>query len=254
MATIKSVRFIDAIGQDLPRVVGLNYWQQRLIASYTTRIFAASDSQFHEIRHPIKIDQAPTDQLFRGAQVKDVESGAGSIQNAVNIAKQGHSFVVYLPRLQNGFSLAECRAAMHAAGIPAGRVHYWVADWTASETRALQLLASAADIVAVQWASPTEGGNLVVPGSNGQSVKQLNVDMNVGRLDFWLPGHPAPKPESKAKGVWRASIEHDMETELWRIHPEPGQNVQMDSKMISDNFAGSVDRHTGVWHIQGVKR
>lgn len=253
MATITAVRFIDAIAQRLNAVIALPYWQDRLIASYTTRSFAASDAQFGAIRHPIKIDQQPGPTLARGAVVKDDEAGAGRIADSVELARQGHKFVVYCPRLQSGFSLAEHRQAMHNARIPAGHVAYWVADWGFSEAHALQFMADNADVVAVQWASPTTNRGLAVPGANGATVGSLNVDLSVGRKDFWLPAPPKPAVRH-ASGVWRAEIELDVDQDVASIRPLPGQ------KATTSSVAGparhrliDVDLHTGVWDIHRLE-
>ncbi len=244
MSTVVGVRFIDTIGQNLGRVIALPYWQDRLIGSYTTRSFAASDSQFADIRHPIKIDQAPTNELFRGANVKDAENGGATLANLAALHRAGRQFVSYT---------FEANMGLARQAVPGGP--FWVANWNLSEAQALDYLAVHHDVVAVQWASPTSNPNMVVPGSNGQTIKGLNVDLSVGRKDFWLPApHPVPKPESDAKGIWRARLEHNMDDETWRITPEPGQNVKLGQKMLSDHALVTVDQHTGVWHVKGTPR
>lgn len=250
---ITAVRFIDTIGQNLNRLIPLAYWQERLIASYTTRSFAATDAQFGAIRHPIRIDQASTNELARGAIVKDVEVGGAHIANAVEIARAGHKFVVYCPRLQSGVSLGEVRQAMHNARIPAGQVAYWVADWGFSEAHALQFIADNPDVVAVQWASPTTNAGLAVPGANGATVGQLNVDLSVGRKDFWLPAPPKPAVR-KASGVWRAEIELDVDQDVAAIRPLPGRKAVTSSvKGPARHRLIDVDLHTGVWDIHRLK-
>jgi hypothetical protein len=249
---INAVRMIDTIGQNVDRLVAFPYWQDRLIGSYTTRSFAATDAQFASIKHPIKIDQEATSVLARGARVKDVEPGAASIANAVAIARKGIEFVTYLPLLEDPTSLAECRAAMSKAGVKGMR--YWVADWTANENKALAFLAANADVVAVQWASSESaaaGRNLVVPGTNGLTLGDLNVDLSVGRTAFWLP---APKPVAKpAKGIWKALLELDVEHDLAKITSQPGENVEMGSEDLMAHRLVDVNLHNGVWDVHRLK-
>ena len=241
---ITVVRMIDTIGQNLDRLKGYSYWQQRPVLSYTTRTYAATPAQRAAFRHFFGVDQAPGDTLYGGARVKDVESGGALNSNVANLARAGAKFVAYT-FMSNYHAM---RSAIDATGHGAN-VAYWIADWTASESRAMSLLASDPRIVAVQWAAPTFGGGIVVPGT-GSTVAQLNVDLSVGRMDFWLP---RPKPQA-AEGIWRGAWDLDVAKGQWTAHPAPGKNVVRSSEPEEDYAVIGVNLQTGAQRIKGLDR
>lgn len=245
---IVAVRLIDAIGQRLGPIIGSPYWQDRLIASYTTRSFSATDAQFQAMKHAVRIDQAPTNALSRGAIVKDVEVGAANPGNVFALAAAGHKFVTYCPRLQSGVSLADCRAAV-ARARAVGRVKFWVADWGFSETHALNFMAANPDVVAVQWASPTTNGTMGVPGFPGQTLASLNVDLSVARRDYFLGGTPAPKPLKNAQGTWKFQGEWDAASDRWKIHGTKGKHVKMGEHPVLRRALITVDERHGNWDV-----
>ena len=246
MSTI-AVRMIDTIGQRLSALAGFSYWQERPVLSYSTRNFAATPQQRALFKHYFGIDQAPTSALFGGAVIKDAEPGAAHNDNIIALARAGAKFVAYTFMANYG----ALRRAVDATGN-GGNVHWFIADWTASESRALQLLDSDPRIVAVQWTSPTFGGNIRVPGTHS-SVRQLNVDLSVGRLDFWLPQTPPPAPKA-AKGTWAARYTLTPPTGQWTVGPLPGEAVELASEPLTDYAVVGVNLHTGRHNIKGIDR
>jgi len=242
--SVTAVRMIDTIGQNLDRLKSFSYWQDRPVLSYTTRSFAATAVQRAEFKHFFGIDQAPNSALFGGAHVKDVEFGAASNSHAAALARAGAAFVAYTFHANYN--------AMRAAIGEGRHVYYWIADWTANESHALALLASDPAIVGVQWASPTFGGNLIVPGTTS-TLRQLNVDLSVGRLDFWLPSPPAPKPKA-ASGLWRGRYSLKPQTGEWNNEPASGVNVELGSEPLTDYAVIGVGLNTGQHHIKGLDR
>ena len=244
--SVTAVRMIDTIGQGLDRLKGYAYWQERPVLSYTTRSFAATDAQRHAFKHFFGIDQAPTNGLFE-SKIKDAEPGAALNSNVVALAAAGAKFTAYTFMANYG----ALRRAVDATGRGAN-VSWFIADWTASESRALSLLASDPRIVAVQWASPTFGGNIIVPGT-ALTLRQLNVDLSIGRLDFWLPQNTPPKPHP-AKGTWRGHYELDVENGQWASGPLPGDHVELASEPIKDYAVVGIGLNTGRHYIKGLNR
>ena len=238
------IRCADTIGQNLNYLLGLPYWRQRLIASYTTRTYAASPAQFALLgAHGIPIDQAPTNELHGGAKVKDVEPGAAYLHNVVNLALAGHVFVDYVM----GSELDAHRAALHAAGV-AGRVHFWVANWGFNEQGAINFMAANPDVVGVQWASPSSNPNTVLPGSGGRTLRQTNCDLSVMNADFWLPKSTPPKPAPRnAQGEWHAELIYTPANNAVRVVPRKGKNVKMADHPASRKFSVAVDEQHGHW-------
>lgn len=245
--SVTVTRMADTIGQNLGALAAYPYWRDRPVLSYTTRTFAASDAARAPFPHFYGIDQAPTPALYGSAAVKDAESGAARNSDVVALAAAGAKFVAYT-FMANYSGL---RPLVDATGN-GGNVHWWIADWTASESRAMSLLTSDPRIVAVQWASPTFGGDIIVPGT-GRTLRQLNVDLSIGRLDFWLPGKPAPAPQP-AKGQWAARYTLTPENGAWDVGPLPGVGVGLSSNALTDYAVVAVDLHTGVHRIKGIDR
>jgi hypothetical protein len=240
MSVVNAIRCADTIGQNLGSLIGSEYWQNRLIASYTTRTYAATAAQRARIKHFVGIDQAPTGQLAGAAKVKDVEPGAALLGNAVSLAAAGHKFVCYTFEANMGAA----RAALSRFGIP-----FWVADWNLNEAGALAYLAAHRDVVGVQWCSPTSNPGIVVPGANGHTVRQLNVDLSVMRKDFWLPAPPAPKPVVNPHGVWKFQGSWDADRNHWTVKPRRGSKVKMGGHNVSHAAQISVGEKKGDWSI-----
>jgi hypothetical protein len=248
--SVKAVRMIDTIGQNLGSIVGFDYWQQRPVLSYTTRHFAATHAQRAQFKHFKGIDQAPENVLFDGAVVKDAEPGAAFNSNLAALAASGAHFVAYT-------FLANLVAAKTAVGRTGkgSNVKWWLADWNLSEAAALDYLGTHPDTVAVQWASPTENPNTVVPGTGGRTIRGLNVDLSVGLLDFWLPAAPKPKPaQHSAEGIWKGAYSLDVKAGKWDNHGTPGENVKQASEPAEDYAVVGVNLHTGQHRIKGLSR
>lgn len=244
---IKAVRMIDTIGQNLGSIVGFDYWQQRPVMSYTTRSFAATHAQRASFKHFVGIDQAPENGLFDGARVKDIEPGAGLNSNAAALVHAGMHFVLYT-------FLANLATAKSAVGH-SPNVLYWLADWNLNEAGALDYLGTHPDTVAVQWASPSSNPGTIVPGTGGRSIRSLNVDLSVGKLDFWLPAAPKPKPaKHDAEGIWKGAYELTPASGVWEAHGTPGENVKMSNEPVEDFAVVGVDLHTGQHRIRGISR
>lgn len=236
------VEGVDTIAQNLDRILAMTYWQQsgRLVGSYTTRTYAMNPSQMTKTE--IHIDQAPTDECK--GNVKDIESGAASIQNAVNARKKGYWFAAYLPEFQDGFSLAECDAAMHRAGF--SDQLYWVANWGDNQSSAASKLGGR--VVGRQWAAPDSNPNTILPGTN-LTLKQANADLSV-----WTPdalqriNRTAPAPVH-AKGIWIAELHYDPEHRRANIYPQPGKNVKMAPHRVLGKMDVAVNENTGHWTV-----
>lgn len=241
-----AVRLIDTIGQDLGRLRGLSYWHDRPVLSYTTRSYAATAAQRAWFPHFWGIDQAPTNGLL-DSRIKDAEPGAALNSNVVALARAGAKFTAYTFRANYG----ALRQAVDATGRGAN-VTWFLADWTASESRALATLNSDPRIVAVQWCSPSYGGGIVVPGTSS-TVRELNVDLSIGRLDFWMPQAPPP-PAHPAQGVWKGAWALDAHNGQWDTQPQPGHGVVRSTADETDYAVVGVDLHTGQQRIRGLDR
>lgn len=240
--SVAAVRCADTIGQNLATLTRLPYWRQRLIASYTTRHFAATTAQWVSIPkgHRVRIDQAPTSELFGGALVKDVEPGAAALGHCVALRKQGHKFVTYTFEANMG-------AARQA--LPGGP--FWVADWNLSEAQAVAYIEAHDDVVGVQFASPTSNPNTLLPGAGGQTLRSANVDLSVMRASFWLPHPPAP-PKRDAEGEWHAELVYHPQAAVGKrleVHPRPGKNVKMAQHLDTRKLTVEVDLQHGDWHV-----
>jgi hypothetical protein len=174
------VTMVDTLGGHVDRIPR-DYWSQRRVAGYTTQAgpadgIAWTDAQFGLFPHVVRIDQANNTGMARNARVKDVESRAGTIADAVTIAKARHSaglpFTIYI----QDSNLAACRTAMTTAGVPNHYVTYWVANWNLTEAEAEARLGG--DIVAVQWASPSSNPRTPLPGSS-LTLAQANADLSI---------------------------------------------------------------------------
>lgn len=237
--SVAVIRCADTIGQNLATLYRLPYWRDRLIASYTTRHFAATAAQWAAIPrgHGIRIDQAPTNELFGGAQVKDVEPGAAGLGNAVVLRKQGHKFVTYT---------FEANMVAARQALPGGP--FWVANWNLSEAQAIAYIEQHADVVGVQFASPTSNPTTILPGSGGQTLRSANVDLSVMRASFWVPKAPPP-PKHDAEGEWHAELIYHPQTKRLEVRPRPGKNVKMAQHPDTRKLAVNVDLQHGDWHV-----
>lgn len=248
---VVATRMVDTIGQNVSRLAQYPYWQDRPVASYTTRRYAASAGQFGQFKHPVRIDQAPTNALYGHATVKDGEPGAALNSNIAALAAAGARFVAYTFEA----NLGALRQAVNRTGKGAN-VRYWVAWWDLNEAQALNYLAQHPDVVAIQWNSPSTRPNLIVPGT-GLTARQLNVDLSVGRADFWLPqAKPQPKPaaEHGAKGQWKGQYALTPENGKWATVGVPGKDVVKSTLPLTDYAVVGVDLHNGQHKIKGIDR
>lgn len=124
-----------------------------------------------------------------GADVADVESGAGTIGTAVAEAleRKAKGWLSFVYISEGNF--AAMQSAMNAAGLE-GHTQYWVADWSLSEAEAAAKLTG--DVVAVQWASPTSNPDTVVPDGT-QTLAQANLDLSVTVPSWFQKIPPAPQ-------------------------------------------------------------
>jgi hypothetical protein len=125
----------------------------------------------------VRIDQSANLSAWAvgGADVADVENGAGTQESAIAGAlerkKRGWLSFIYVAE----GNLPSMKDAVNAAGL-SGSVSYWVADWDLSEAEAAAALSG--DTVAVQWASPSSNPQTVIPGGL-QTLSEANVDLSV---------------------------------------------------------------------------
>jgi hypothetical protein len=159
-----------------------------LVAGYVTgssgiRWTTADWARFSEGK--VRIDQSPELAAFAAgeADVADVETGAGTIAQAVTgaLARKGRGWLSWIYVSQG--SLAAVKAAVKAAGL-AGHVQYWIADWSLDEAGAAAALGG--DVVAIQWASPSSNPATVAPGTV-QTLSELTVDLSVTIPGWFLP-------------------------------------------------------------------
>lgn len=168
---------LDRLPHRLARSIGK-------IAGYTT---GSPDIQWNSrdwnvLPHigKVRIDQS--DSNFPGnGDVKDCESGAATIDTAVEWAvrrkEMGKPATIYIQ--QSG--LEECESKCKAAGVSP---YYWLADWNLDRESAASQLGGR--IVAIQWASPSSNPHTLVPGTR-LTLAEVNCDLSVA-LENWLPG------------------------------------------------------------------
>lgn len=142
----------------------------------------------------VTINQAPgSSQPFIG-NVKDIETGAGSIADFVAEARireqQRHwNYAGYV----DAADAAACAAACRSAGL--SMVELWIADWRLNRQQAIAQLGTMVNgypVVGIQWASPTSNPDTIVPGST-LTLKEANIDLSV-TVASWFPPPAAPTP------------------------------------------------------------
>jgi len=130
----------------------------------------------------VRIDQSPTlsSWVSGGADVADVENGAGTIEQACVQARareaKGWWSFVYI----SAGNLAALQSAVASFGLT--KVQYWVANWNLNEAEAGDQLGG--DMVAIQWASPSSNPDTVVPGGS-ETLTAANVDLSVA-IPSWF--------------------------------------------------------------------
>lgn len=135
----------------------------------------------------IRVDQTISLNVYEagGAELADVERGAGTLTEFIKAAKVRASkhWPNNLYISLSGFTPAI--VAVHAAGL-AGKVNYHIADYDFSMNDAIHFMTANSDVVAVQFASPGTNPNTLVPGSS-HTLKQVNCDLSVKRVDWYPP-------------------------------------------------------------------
>lgn len=245
---VVATRMIDTIGQNLIHIKGNAYWNARPVLSYTTRSFAATAEQRAWFAHFVGIDQAPTNALFGGARIKDVENGGALNSNAAALADAGAKFVAYTFEA----NIDALRGTVARSRHPKN-VRYFVADWNLNEAQALQYLADHDDVVAVQWASPTVDGRMGVPGTSG-TLSGLNVDLSVGLSSVFLPSTAHVSLPQAAEGIWSGVYSHNAANGGWAAHGIPGRGVKTSATPRVDYAVVAMDMQLGDHKIRGIDR
>jgi hypothetical protein len=134
----------------------------------------------------VHIDQSPGLEAYAsgGAAVADIESGAGTIAACVAACVErlalGRPLCFYCSQDLG----SQIGSALAAAGISLSKCGLWLANWNLSQSEAEALLGTTidgAEVVAVQWASPTSNPNTPVPGDPGRTLREANLDLSVAR-------------------------------------------------------------------------
>ena len=204
---MQTVIMIDTIGASAHNIPD----RTPRVAGYVTGVgdvpWSAAGWRRFPAANQVRIAQAPgTDPV--DADVLDVETGAATPADARRWVNN---------RIGNGYTwstiygsastLAAVRDALIAAGPPGwwyGHVYSWLAGWSLSEEQAVRVLGTEVagmTCVAVQWASPASNPGTLVPGGNGATLAQANVDLSVCDAS-WRPALerpvPAPAPAIQA--------------------------------------------------------
>jgi hypothetical protein len=140
-----------------------------------------------------RYDQTHSLGLFASgaADGADIERGAGTTGHFIDgarkrEAKGWHSWA-YIDQADYPALAAEVKTASLKL------VQYGIANWNDSLAQAQAALGG--PIAYVQWASPSSNPHTPVPGAGGQTLAQLNCDLNA-TLPGWFtkPKAPPPRP------------------------------------------------------------
>lgn len=199
---------IDVTGEALNNLLAaLGSNNPQTIASYVTGSggIAATPEQFAVLAKRtgvFRYDQSPALAEFAAgnADGADIESGAGTVVNAVDGAKSREARGWYSWFYLSHDNLADARNAV--AGSSLRRVRFIVADWSMSQAQAEAFLAASenADCDAVQWASPSSNPRTICPGTS-QTLAQLNCDLNVTRAGWFVKASNPPPPPDTQSGL-----------------------------------------------------
>lgn len=150
--------------------------------------WTAEDWARFPLASKVTIDQSPSLSVFAAgdAIVADVEPQAGTVMAAIAAAKtrasRGVDSTIYLSF--DWLALARDAASFNNL---TSRIRYWVADYSWSETNAIDFLNTNADTVAVQFASPSSNPTTKVPGSGGATtLATAQCDLSIKRADWWV--------------------------------------------------------------------
>ena len=153
--------------------------------------------------------------VTRLGDIDDVEKGAKTIFHAVakSVARKkiGWRSCIYVDLS----GLPEARQLVDNADLQ-GWVTFDVADWGLTRDQAIGRLGG--DIGCVQYASPTDQGGLLIPGSN-VTLAHANADLSVS-LASWFP---LPKPAPPDPELMAAVVTFDPGNKGWGIHPAPAE-------------------------------
>ncbi|MGH3261622.1 MAG: hypothetical protein ACRDNS_06475 [Trebonia sp.] len=188
------------------------------------------------------LQRATSTEVWPQADVLDVETGALTIAQAVDIARwraaRKLKTVIYIQASR----LAGARAALNrVAGID-----YWVANWVLTELEARALIGGA--IVAIQYASPdnTPPDHDLVPHSK-LTIIQANVDLSAAS-SAWLASFTPAKPKPKAKvKMKRPTVRAAFNTAV-SVHPKTAAGT-IGATIIT--AAGAFAKAKGV-HLTGA--
>lgn len=201
---------VDAIGGDSGRLPA----DTPTIAGYITGsdgiIWTTADwARFPGVKIPI--DQSDGEQVFPQHKIliADVESGAKTIQNAVNQtrlrAAEKLDTTIYVSA--SNYSLAQRMIA--AAGLT-GHAWWWVANWGLTIAEASALVRGR--VIGVQCASADDKATagMRIPGTK-LTLAQVNCDLSV-ISDTWAPAPAKPAAKktvaSKVKATAKKAAPH----------------------------------------------
>ncbi|MGA2412713.1 MAG: hypothetical protein ABSG46_20310 [Candidatus Binataceae bacterium] len=159
--------------------------------------WTATDFDKYPDKVRIRIDQSAGGAAFAAgtAQVLDIETGAATDADAVTSVperqKRGEYSTIYVA----AGNLAALQAKLKDAGVKMHKVGYWVANWDLDQSQAVATLGN--EVVAVQWASPTENPTTLVPGTS-LTLAQANVDLSVTLPGWYPPAAPAASWQARA--------------------------------------------------------
>jgi hypothetical protein len=176
--TVTTVTMIDATGTcsglippDTPKVAGYVTGSDGIQWTY------ADWSRFG-LGQVVRIDQSPGTGDLQ-AQVKDVESGAATNEDALSWGL-GRSALGFVPCWYTSrANLTPLLNTLDAGGLTSGQL--WVADWSLDEEEAAAQVAAQSGpfpVKAIQWASPTSNPETLLPGTT-MTLAEANCDLSV---------------------------------------------------------------------------
>jgi len=227
----------DTIGGDAPKLAGLAV--VRKVLAYATGgpgiEWPESAAKEVEARggRVIWVDQSDGI-VTRLGDVDDVENGAKTLDHFIvkAVARKaiGWRSCCYLSLSR----LLGARELVAAHGLQ-GWAKFGVADWGLTVEEAVTKLYG--DIVFVQYASPTDQGGLVIPGTDVR-LDQANADLSVS-LASWMP---LPKAGPR-KGRAELTL---TETGGWSVASLPGDPIRTGAEA----WAAKVTTRNGAWGVE----
>ena len=135
----------------------------------------------------IRVDQTASLDVYQagGAELADVERGAGTMSEFIKAAKVRASKHWPNNLYCSLSNFTPAISAVHNAGLT-GQVNYHIADYDMSMDQAIRFIRTNNDVMAVQFASPTSNPRTLVPGT-AHTLKEVNCDLSIKRGEWYPP-------------------------------------------------------------------